>query len=276
MRFDWYQASVPNVRPEAVMEVLSKADFYGDWEETRASKGYDQGAAFVVGGEVLYRMSYGGRNEEHGPNVMGSGSAAPALAELLRSNFPKHRVSRVDSCEDYHHKDVYDYLRKKALKIARERKVQVMEITKPLEESDDGRTLYLGSTSSPVSMRLYEKGKQLGRDEDWVRAELQFRPTKKLKDIAAHLSPLETWAVAKWSLAVAQVMGHEKLQRVESKIYQPSDHDRAYRFMLRQYGKVLNALKATHGSWETVGAQIGYDLAHLDDQPEKIVLKPVS
>ena len=257
------------------METLSKADFYGDWEQTRAAKGYDSGAQFVVGGEVLYRLNFGGRNEEYGPNVLASGSSAEKLAKLLREHYPKHRVSRVDSCEDYHHKDVYDYLRKKALKIAKEQKVQAREIVKPLVESDDGRTLYIGSTTSPVSMRIYEKGKQLGREEEWVRAELQFRPTKQLKDIAAYLSPLETWAVAKWSHAVAQMMGHEKLKRVDAQIYQPSDHERAYRFMLKQYSKVLHAMKGTHGSWETVGAQIGHDLAHLDEQPEKIVLKPV-
>lgn len=275
MRFDWYQASVPEVHPETLMETLSKANFYGDWEQTRPGKGYDQGAQFVVGGEVLYRMNYGGRNAEYGPNVAASGSQAPALADLLREHHPHHRVSRVDSCEDYHHKDVYDYLRKKALKIAKEQRVQAREIVKPIDDSDDGRTLYIGSKDSPVSMRLYEKGKQLGRDEDWVRAELQFRPSKDLKSLAAHLSPLEVWAVAKWSHAVAQMMGHEKLQRVEAQIYQPSDNERAYRFMLKQYAKVLNAMKATHGSWEALGAQIGYDLEHIDDQPEKIALKPV-
>lgn len=275
MKFDWYQASVPEVHPEVLMETLSKSDFYGDWEQAKAGKGYDSGAHFIVGGEVVYRMSFGGQNEEHGPNIIGSGGAAPKLAQVLREHFPRHRVSRVDSCEDYHHPDVYDYLRKRALRIAREQKVQVREIVKPLQESDDGRTLYLGSQTSIVSMRLYEKGKQLGVGEDWVRAELQVRPQKEMKDIAAHLSPVELWACAKWSHAVAQMMGHEKLQRVDVQMYQPSDHERAYRFMLKQYGKILKAMKATHGSWETVGAQIGHDLEHLDDQAKKIALRPV-
>lgn len=274
MRFDWYQASVPEIRPEVLQETLAKSDYYGDWEQSRAGKGYDSGAQFIVGGEVLYRMSFGGRNEQYGPNVMASGAAAQKLADLLREHHPAHKVSRMDSCEDYHHKDVYRYLRKKALKIAREQKVHAREITKPLKESDDGRTLYIGSESSAVQLRLYEKGKQLGCGNEWVRAECQVRPTKALKVIAAHLSPLETWAIAQWSHEFAKQLGHEDLQRVDAKIYQPSDHERAYRFMIKQYAKVLNAMKASHGSWEAVGAQIGYDLEHSDDQLEKIVLKP--
>ena len=275
MKFDWYQASVPEVRPEVLMETLSKADYYGDWERSKPGRGYDSGSQFVVGGEVLYRMSFGGQNEEYGPNIVGSGGTAPKLAELLREHYPNHKVSRVDACEDYHHKDVYDYLRRRALKIAREQKVQVREIVKPLKDSDDGRTLYLGAQSSAISMRIYEKGKQLGRGDEWVRAELQVRPQKSLKAIAAHLSPLELWACAKWSFEVARMMGHERLQRVDVQMYQPSDNERAYRYLLKQYGNLLTTLKATHGSWEALGAQIGYDLEHLDDQPEKIALKPV-
>lgn len=275
MRFDWYQASIPEAHPEAVMEALSKVDYYGDWEQAKPQKGYDRASDFIVGGEVLFRMSFGGQNEQFGPNVLGSGSSAPKLAQVVRDRFPHHRVSRVDACEDYHHADVYQYLRKKALKVAAQHDVKVREITKPLKASDDGRTLYLGSPTSAINGRIYEKGKQLGVSTEWVRAEIQVRPQKIMKDLAAKLTPLQVWSLAKWSHAFAVAMGHKDLKRVDAQIYQPSDHDRAYRFMLKQYRKVLEQMKATHGSWESVGAQIGYDLAHIDEQPEKIALKPV-
>ena len=47
---------------------------------------------------------------------------------------------------------------------------------------EKGRTLYLGSQSSPVRMRLYEKGLQpeyahLNRP-NWARIEVQVRPAK--------------------------------------------------------------------------------------------------
>lgn len=275
MRFDWYQASIPEVPPEAIMEVLSKLEFYGDWEKIRPMKNYDAAAAFVVGSETRFKINYGGQNEEYGANVIASGPCAQVLADTVRDRFPSHRVSRLDSCEDYYHCDAYDYLRKVALKIGKTHRVQCREIVKPLSDSDDGRTLYLGSQTSAVSMRIYEKGKQLQSDPEWVRAELQIRPQKEQKSLIAHLNSTEVWGLAKWSHDMAVQLGKKDLQRVDAQVYQPSDHDRAYRFMLKQYKKVFEQMLASHGSPEAVGAQIFYDLAHPEDLTEKTSLKPI-
>lgn len=252
------------------MDTISKGEFFGEWEQSKPLTGYDKAAQFVLGSNVLYRISHGGRNEQYGPNVLGSGGSAPKLAQVLREHFPVHRVSRVDACEDFYHRDAYDYLRAKALVIARDQKVKVREIVKPLSESDDGRTLYLGS-SSTTQQRIYEKGKQEALDPLWVRAEIQVRPQKDVKQIAAYLSPLDVWAISKWSHRMAIELGNAGLKRINVQVYQQSDDDRAYRFMLKQYGNVLKRMQASHGSWETVGAQIGYDLVHIDDERD---LKP--
>jgi DNA relaxase NicK len=275
MKFDWYQASVPNVHPEVVMQALQASEYYGEWVESKASKGYDVGVQFVVGDQVKFRMNHGGQNQEYGANVTSSGGDAPKLVQVLREHFPHHRVSRFDSCEDYHHKDAYDYLREMALRIAKEHDVKAREIVKPLADSDDGRTLYLGSPSSAITARIYEKGKQLGVGTEWVRAELQVRPQKHVKDICAHLTPEEVWGLARWSLAIVAELGKTEIQKVDVQIYQPSDDDRAYRWMLKQYGRLLGKMHASHGSWETVGAQIGYDLDHMDQQGQKTSLTPV-
>lgn len=257
------------------MSALSSSDNFGDWEQIRPMKNYDSAAAFVVGNETKFKINFGGQNEEHGANVVGSGAHAQALADVVRDRFPSHRVSRLDSCEDYFHPDAYDYLRKLALKIGKDHGVKCREIVKPLPESDDGRTLYLGSQTSAVSMRIYEKGKQLDCGKEWVRAELQVRPQKELKSMIAHLDPTQVWGLSKWSHAVGVQLGKKNLQRVDAQVYQPSDHDRAYRFMLKQYRKVLEQMLASHGSPEAVGAQIFYDLVHLDDSPAKVSLKAI-
>lgn len=275
MKFDWYQASIPEVDPAIVMSTLSRADYYGQWEEVRPLKGYDVGAQFVVGSDVKYRINHGGQNAAFGPNVVGSGGSANQLALIIREHFPMHRVSRMDSCEDFHHKDMYRHLRKIALRIAKDQKVQVREITKPLKESDDGRTLYLGSQTSAVSMRIYEKGKQLDCGDEWVRAELQIRPQKDVKSIAASLSPVEVWGLSKWSHSMAIQLGNTDLQRVDVQVYQQSDHDRAYSFMLKQYRRVFEQMLASHGSPETVGAQIFHDLSQIHIERPKAALKPV-
>lgn len=256
------------------MSALSAGNPFGDWEQMRPLKNYNSAAAFVVGSETRFKIHFGGQNEEHGPNVIGSGAAAQELATVIRSRFPAHRVSRLDSCEDYFHADAYDYLRRAALKIAKQQRVQCREIVKPLTESDDGRTLYIGAQSSPVSMRIYEKGKQLGMDENWVRAELQVRPQKDVKRIVAMLDPTDVWGLSKWSHSMAEQLGKKGLQRVDAQVYEQSDHERAYRFMMKQYRKVFEQMHASHGSPEAVGAQIFYDLAHSDDAPPKASLRP--
>ena len=275
MRFDWYQASIPNVAPEVVMDAISKVDYYGDWEQIRPMRNYDAAAAFVVGNETRFKINFGGQNEEHGPNIVGSGACAQVLADVVREHFPAHRVSRLDSCEDYYHADAYEYLRKLALKIGKEHRVQCREIVKPLKDSDDGRTLYLGSQTSAVSMRIYEKGKQLQTDSEWVRAELQVRPQKDLKSVMAMLDATEVWGLAKWSHEMGVQLGKRDLRRVDAQVYQQSDHERAYRFMLKQYRRVLENMLASHGSPEAVGAQIFYDLEHTEDQRPKTSLKPI-
>lgn len=257
------------------MEVLAKSEFHGDWEQSRPLRNYDSAASFVVGDQTRFKINFGGQNAEHGPNVIGSGPSADILANLIREHFPAHRVSRLDSCEDYYHPDAYDYLRRVALKIAKEQRVQCREIVKPLVDSDDGRTLYLGSQTSAVSMRIYEKGKQLGNASEWVRAELQVRPQKETKALIAYLNPTDVWGLSKWSHAMGLQLGKKGLQRVDAQIYQPSDHDRAYRFMLKQYRRVLEQMLSSHGSPEAVGAQIFYDLNQPEDASSKTSLKLV-
>lgn len=275
MKFDWYQASIKEASPDVIMATIQKVEKHGDWEETRPLKNYYRAAAFVVGSETRFKINFGGQNEEHGANIIGTGPAAQPLSEILRAKFPVHRVSRLDACEDYHHPRAYAYLRGLALKIAKAQRVKCREIVKPLIESDDGSTLYLGADTSALSMRVYEKGKQLDCGTEWVRVELQVRPQKDQKAIVSMLSSTEVWGLSKWSHAMAVEMGKKNLQRVNAQVWQPSDHDRAYRFMLKQYRAVLESMLATHGSPEALGAQIAYDLEHLDLKPVKASLKLV-
>lgn len=275
MKFDWYQASVPDVNPNLIMQAVSESDYYGQWVESKCLKGYDTGAQFVVGDQVKFRINYGGHNAEHGANIAGTGQNAPLLASILRREFAKHRVSRADVAEDFHHPDAYNYLRKQALKIAALHKVKVREITKPIAASDDGCTLYAGAPTSSISTRLYEKGKQLGLNADWVRNECQVRPQKAGKDIAALLEPEQFWALSPWTLAIAHGMGKSDLARVNATIYDQADEDKAYAFCIKQYGRILSNRAKIHGSWETLGAQMGYDIEHAKEKPPRAVLEPL-
>jgi hypothetical protein len=48
------------------------------------------------------------------------------------------------------------------------------------------------------------------------------------------------------------------------KPWRQSDDDRAYAYMLAQYGGLLRRIHGDLGSWDMVGRQIGYDLAERE------------
>lgn len=54
-------------------------------------------------------------------------------------------------------------------------------------------TLYIGSRTSPVMVRIYEKGKETGTGIDWVRIELEIKDTKA----AAVLNDINRFGVEK-------------------------------------------------------------------------------
>lgn len=54
---------------------------------------------------------------------------------------------------------------------------------------DTASTLYIGSRTSPIMVRVYEKGKQMGIDVDWCRIELEIKDDKAnavLNDLAVY------------------------------------------------------------------------------------------
>lgn len=54
-----------------------------------------------------------------------------------------------------------------------------------------------------------------------------------------------------------------EVERIQMNPARQTDHERAYRTMLEQYGKTLYRQLADLGSWAAVGAQLGYDLEQL-------------
>lgn len=58
----------------------------------------------------------------------------------------------------------------------------VQPMTKAIRAGDGtietASTLYVGSRTSPVMVRIYEKGKQTGTGLDWLRVELEIKDTK--------------------------------------------------------------------------------------------------
>lgn len=274
MRFDWYATSIPGAEPMVVVETLRK-EFGGKVEEGRRRLGYAQ--AFRVldksGDELLAEVLVGAVNGSHDPHAVATGSRAHDFAQVVREHWPTHRVSRFDAAEDFDQDGAFETLTGHMAAISKEAGCKGLWM-RP-DDPEDGATYYLGSKASSVRCRAYQKGlltrKEIHpnfRDQvspHWARLEVQVRPQKQGKDYAATCSPVDAWGFALWSKELAQVAMALDVARYQGGWKPQTDDERAFDWMLRQYGPLLGRVKDDLGDWGCVGLQIGQRLKELSE-----------
>lgn len=272
-RFDWYQGTVPaDVRP-LLFSLEGAAESAAQWEPmAKAPHGYAFGQRLRdVDGQVCM-VWWGGSHAK--PHVVSSGPTAPAVASVLREQWPGHTVSRADVCIDYAEAGAYERLQGIALGVAKDRGIKVGTAGDHLL-TKQGRTLYLGASSSHTRLRLYDKADELrvkfagdpmklaNVPDELARLECQVRPqTPQAKASAAVVQPMELMGSAAWMRELMRQVADVDLEPFEAgKPWRQSDDDRAYAALLAQYGGLLKRIWGDLGSWECVGRQIGDDLA---------------
>lgn len=279
MHFDWYQATVPE-HPIRLVECL-KSELGG--YEVREGKGrHNYHQSFTVldsNGDRLASVLCGGPNGN--PNVTGSGQITPAFVDVIRTNWPTHNVTRFDAAEDFGGSDTFDHLEAICRGVAASHKVKGRAVVP--DDISDGRTYYLGAPTSDVRVRLYDKAAELRRSvapdhhgeiPDYLtRLEVQVRPRKEFKAWGAKMPVESVWGFSGWSHELYGEVFKLPLDRVEMQAKRETDDARAYRFLLQQYGRVLERLHGDLGSWAAVGLQIGEDLRRMatggkDGQPD--------
>lgn len=215
-RFDWYQASIPTTADnilEAFLGVQGVVDFW----DVKGVPQYDRsiGVFSVTKGQYdmlkqrveceqtspVAVISFGG-NGGASPHVKATGRRAQLVSEVIRAEWPQHKVSRLDSCYDMSAPGLFDDLRKVMDGI--HERAGVYRQTFGLGSPENGRTYYLGAPKSPMRVRCYEKGIQMGLGghpdfQDWVRLEAQFRPRSADKARFATVTPEGVWSGSLWS-----------------------------------------------------------------------------
>jgi len=274
-RFDWYQATVRAEVPEVRACLLGLAP-RGQWERLpRAPHGYGFGDRLMSEDGKVAELWWGGCQAY--PNATISGELAHEGAQLLRTHLPDHSVTRADPKIDYAEPGAYDRLQSIAVGVARDRGIKVETAGDHLVTME-GRTVYLGATTSHTRLRLYEKGAQLRRQfaadpvklatvpAELARLECQVRPkTPDAKRRAAVADPVELMGSAAWMRELMLLVGGLELAPFEAgRPWRQSDDDRAYATLLAQYGGLLSRLQRDLGSWDCLGLQIGHDLAERE------------
>lgn len=256
MRFDYYAASLPAQLKYCEQKIKENCD--GILGSEPPVKPYKFGFRHGV---TNFRLYWGGHNPM--PFFVSSGSDAEAGAAFVRSNFPTHRVSRADVCEDFDLAGGFDRFHSLIEPIARSSGVRVLFQGDPDPTKETGRTMYYGSKDSDVRVVLYEKGLHeigkgnLSASKTWVRIELRVRPRKQRKALCASYTASQLWGMSKWSSRVAKEVLLTEVPFTPDPSLRVSRVDQAIAHMFRQYAGNIRAFVDAHGRHSL------YD--HMDD-----------
>lgn len=206
MRFDAYRATVPAM-PVHVQRILM--DELGNPMEASPHKNYKKAVHWPMAGA---RLNWGGHNLNPFLDVQGDHS--PVIADIIREHFTYHSVSRADACVDFKGgRDEFKRVGSDLVTIAKKWGVSTRLIASPSDD-EKGQTLYIGSRTSEVMVRLYEKGKQLQEvkgqtpeNPDLIRFEIEVKPNKAdRKQLLARTAPQELPSFSRWSIKACSLV----------------------------------------------------------------------
>lgn len=254
MIFDFYGASVEADPSELLAGLVRRFDL-SSVRTARGMHGFNRGAEVHRGERVLARVWWEGTGPD--PHVQGSGESAPTVADYLRGLECSHYVARADVREDYTAPGAFDLLSGLCLTVADAHRIKVIH-QGDWHRAKDGRTVYLGAPTSPIRLRCYEKGLQVGGDPDHVRVELQVRPRKEGRSMCARAQPAELFGSSRWSRELGDRLGMPEVQRLRvGTTWRAPDEQRARAVLVRQYGRVLKAWAEEIGSFSGLGVKLG-------------------
>lgn len=259
-RFDWMQATVRE-DAETVAHVLGSTLGAGELDTGKGLHGYAASYLVKRRGETLARVLWGGKNGN--PHVIASSAATDEVLPVVRAAWAGHHlVTRLDSAQDFDAPDAFVQLRALMLAQAERSRLSVQEVQSTVN-GVLSRTVYLGSPSSRVRVRLYEKGQMMRQQggeapEGWVRLEAQLRPdSPAAREAATDLDPLGAWGLSSWTRDLAAAAFGADVPRVHMQVKREPDYARALFYLERQYGDILRRALAVEGSWDAVGRLVG-------------------
>lgn len=237
--WDYYECTITDVfDPAPIVQALGGASLF---RPSSAHRNYPASFCWDLESGGSVQVWYGSGLEVH---VVLSSGACDRGVDVLRAIW-EHRVSRFDVALDFDYPGAFDHLYPQLWQTARDFKPRPVRTQTAGDWLDlvYGRTLYLGSKSSRLMVRLYEKGHEQTAAHpdqefslDWVRAEWQIRPDSSQKSLASTMTPDEAACLTSFgaqSLALLAGAGQpaRPLKRVPST-------DPAY-WLARQYGAVI-------------------------------------
>jgi DNA relaxase NicK len=228
-----------NSMPELTADIRNKGMF-----------GYTHSAALYIAGEQVGLIATGGNSGTTYVQLSGHATAwlnPRAWAGWLEES--RARINRVDLAHD-------DYLGTRTVDSVREAYLAdqfksrgqnpTSSAVGPWDDPtqwDKGRTYYIGKRENGKMLRVYEKGKQLGKsDSPWVRFEVEFRrqkdkplPPDMLRRMEGYFSGAYAWL--EWVSAANPT----KLDRVKQEV--KISYESLVNYARTAYGKLIHVMK---------------------------------
>lgn len=262
MRFDSYCVTLPIVPEKLVDDLLEQLPYSGlDLIREKGKNNYQHADVIKDGrGETVCMVLHGGNGGK--PHLRSQGVYSPDIATIVRGFWPDHPVTRADVAIDFDGQDAFRKLHAMLDGQAERRglKVDMVGDWRTNRDPLSGRTYYLGSRTSTVFMRLYEKGlQQLAKYKnsdqpvsvDWTRLEIEVKPQNpKSRYRAAHLQPVEFWGVTTWSRDILRMACSLDVERVNMNLKRESEALTASKHMVSQYRQTLMRASAESGETE--------------------------
>lgn len=244
MAFDWYQCTIRN-KVDNILECLGQIGEDIEFVQGQGIRQYERALHVQRGAETLAVLSYGGNNGSD-PNLRSTGLSAALVAPLIKTDFPQHRVTRVDVAIDFSGERIFNEIHSAMDALHLEHGIYRRDFG--FASPENGRTYYLGSPKSPAQCRLYEKGKKeiregnFNADPFWVRLEMQYRPRQREKAKFAQFQPFEIWGCTKWSRnLLSSVIGMRPTPIRQEKPVDTSAEEKV-RYAFQQYRRHLEAI----------------------------------
>lgn len=263
--FDWASLTV-QLPPERIVDALRRK-VRGAWgvrSATPHNKGYAQAFEVLdVTEDTLCTVEAGAA---HGWNLITATGTQPnaevlEAVRLLAAQGAAARATRLDSAIDVFGGD-FDQLAGLVESAAKRPKNGAPVRSFERWDSPTGRTLYVGSRAAAVRVRVYEKGREQrakGNDDaplDWVRLELQWRPSGVKRTAALDFTPAEIWGASAWTADVARQLLHDDVQHVEGSP-ELTSFEQSYQWLCKSAAGVFQRAVARYGLDVVLGDMLG-------------------
>jgi hypothetical protein len=216
-------------------------------------------------GEVTIAKVSWGNHDKLTVNIRASGEHSIEVERFVRNYLLEigedYWATRIDSCEDLRRSGGFDQLAAQAIAFAKRKNLKISQVGD--WERGRERTLYIGSRTSEVHIRIYEKGQQLGMDPDWFRYEVEIKPSAKNRERRLQvvgMSPGELLFLG-ISGKLLNSIGWDHIEAIRlPHDYAQTTAEKARAALVKQYGNTIRKWASDLGGFDKLATKLEAEL----------------